>query len=503
MTHDSRSVRPGDLYAALPGATVHGAQFARAARESGAVAVLTDPAGVALMADGAPARGTHPGLPVLVAQRPREVMGTLAALVYGEPAGRLQTFGITGTNGKTTTAYLLDAGLRALGVRTGLIGTVETRVGDRWLSSARTTPEATDLHAVLAAMVEAGCAAVVMEVSSHALVQHRVDGVLFDVVAFTNLSQDHLDYHGDMEHYFAAKASLFTPQRARHAVVCTDDAWGQRLAGQMSGVPVTTLRRGSGADWAVRAGGAGRLVLSGEQADLTLPCHLPGDFNEVNTAMAAVLLLASGRSAQQVEVALAAPPHVPGRMEPVTRSGGAEPGDPRVVVDYAHTPEAVAAALAAIRPTTAGRLVVVLGAGGDRDHAKRAAMGAAAARYADDLVVTDDNPRGEDPADIRAALLAGARAQIRDDRDQPAGDERAPGPRGRTVFSSAEGRAAHIARAVSLARSRGNPSDNTVVVLGKGHENGQEIAGVLHPFEDRAAVQAALEGRRYEPGVAR
>ncbi|HET8768100.1 MAG TPA: Mur ligase family protein, partial [Pedococcus sp.] len=234
VTLDSREVCEGDLYAALPGATAHGAAYAAGAAELGAVAVLTDQAGAQVLDDaGVP-------LPRLVVEQPRSVVGAVASRVFGTTELPLTMYGITGTNGKTTTAYLLSSALRALGRRTGLIGTVETRIGDERVGSVRTTPEAPDLHALLAVMAERGLDTCVMEVSSHALAQHRVDGVVYDVALFTNLSQDHLDFHADMDDYFAAKASLFTPERARQALVCTDDAWGRRLA-DLATVPVRTI----------------------------------------------------------------------------------------------------------------------------------------------------------------------------------------------------------------------------------------------------------------------
>ncbi|MGV1008784.1 MAG: UDP-N-acetylmuramoyl-L-alanyl-D-glutamate--2,6-diaminopimelate ligase [Dermatophilaceae bacterium] len=473
ITHDSRALRSGDLYAALPGQHTHGATFVAQGRAAGAVAVLTDPAGHRMI------REHDADTPVLVAEAARAVLGEAAALVYGDPAGRLTTIGITGTNGKTTTAYLLEAGLRELGVATGLIGTVETRIGDERLRSAHTTPESTDLHAILAVMLERGTQAVVMEVSSHALAQHRVDGLVFDLALFTNLSQDHLDFHASMPDYFAAKAALFTAQRARRGVVCIDDEWGGRLA-ERAGIPLATVSSAAGvaADWQVTAGAWPRFTLAGQGGAIALRCHLPGTFNVVNTAMAAVALLELGYAVPAVTAALEPAPVVPGRMEQVP-SG---PQDPRCIVDYAHTPDAVEAALGALRPTTPGRLVVVLGAGGDRDRGKRAAMGAAAGRWADELVVTDDNPRSEDPQAIRAAVLAGASAAL-------VGH----------AHASTGSRAGDIARAVQLARELGRAGDNTVVVLGKGHESGQQIGEVVHPFDDREALVAALGGRPYQP----
>jgi UDP-N-acetylmuramoyl-L-alanyl-D-glutamate--2,6-diaminopimelate ligase len=483
VTLDSRSVLPGDLYAALPGFNVHGARFAGPAVAAGAAAVLTDPAGAEVVGREVAALE----VPLLVSADPRGRLGAIAAAVYGHPSDALTMVGITGTNGKTTTAYLVECALRAHGRRTGLIGTVETRIGDERIESVRTTPEATDLHALLAVMRERGADTCVMEVSSHALELHRVDGVVYDVALFTNLSQDHLDFHPTMDAYYAAKASLFTPERSRSAIVCVDDEWGRRLAHE-AGVPTTTLstdeaRTGPAADWRVegRADGAFTLHEAATGRRLELVSHLPGRFNVANTALAALALLRVGLDADEVEAAMGVPPSVPGRMEVVPPPGEGPPALPRCVVDFAHTPDAVDAALAALRPSTSGRLIAVHGAGGDRDRGKRPAMGAAAARRADVVVVTDDNPRSEDPAAIRNAVIEGAREAM------TAG--------GATAGEVIDGgsRASAIAAAVALATvGSGDAAADTVVVLGKGHEKGQEILGVKHPFDDRDAVRAAL-----------
>ena len=502
---DSRAIRPGDLYAALPGANVHGAGFVATAVSRGAAAVLTDPAGAAMLAL------SELSVPVLVVPDPRASLGLVAALVYGQASQQLTMLGITGTNGKTTTAYLLDSALRALGHVTGLIGTVETRIGETRIKSVRTTPESADLHALFAVMLERGVDTCSMEVSSHALALHRVDGVRFDVVAFTNLSQDHLDFHGSMESYYLAKASLFTPERAVRAVVCVDDEWGQRLVRDCN-VPVVSVSShpDAKADWQIHATGPGAsdFELVSDSGQLSLRSALPGDFNRVNTAVAALMLLAAGYPQDSIKKALATDPHVPGRMERVIAGGVASPEDaeqsrmPLAVVDFAHTPDAVAAALKALRHNNSGSLIVVLGAGGDRDAGKRDAMGAAAAAHADFVFVTDDNPRSEDPAAIRAAIMHGALAQDQSEaRPMPGrgwdggrvadqGSLRA-GPaacipavaRVREIGD----RAAAIRAAVTLAGA-----GDTVVVLGKGHESGQEIAGVVHPFDDRAELRAAL-----------
>jgi len=482
----SGTVRPGDLYAALPGQRVHGADFAGAARAAGAVAVLTDPAGAG--------RALATGLPVIVVEEPRARLGSLAAWLYGRPAERLLTLGVTGTNGKTTTTFLLDGALRRLGRRTGLVGTIELRVDTEVIPATGTTPEAPDLHALFAVMVEHGVDVCSMEISSHALAQHRVDGLTVDVAGFTNLSQDHLDYHHTMDEYFAAKSVLFTPQFAHRAVVCIDDGWGRRLAARLavSDVPVVTVgsRPPAGAaegaaaalaDWqvtstAVREGTTvARLrTPAGDALALSLP--LPGDFNVANGVLALAMLVEAGFGAHEAAIALAGAGPVPGRMERVSAAEpGAATGEPLAVVDYAHTPDAVSAALNALRQN-AKPLVVVLGAGGDRDRDKRPLMGGAAAAVADVVVVTDDNPRSEDPAAIRAAVLAGAR-------------ERAGGSGALVIEIS--GRRAAIAEAVSRAWS--SEGTGVVLVAGKGHEQGQDVAGTVHPFDDRAVLRQALD----------
>jgi UDP-N-acetylmuramoyl-L-alanyl-D-glutamate--2,6-diaminopimelate ligase len=395
--------------------------------------------------------------------------------VYGDPARDLLNVGVTGTNGKTTTSYLVESGLRAAGHRTGMIGTVETRIGDERVVSERTTPEAPEVHALLALMCERGVTACVIEVSSHALVYGRVDGIVFDVAGFTNLSRDHLDFHTDLEDYFAAKASLFTPDRSRRGVVVVDDEYGRRLASREGTVPVTTVStHGEDADWRVLsrepAAGLTRIVVEGGHGSrLALTSPIPGDFNIANTALALVLLIEAGVATDDAVRGVAECAGVPGRMERVPA-----PADgPLALVDYAHTPDAVETVLRALRNSTSGRLVVVIGAGGDRDADKRPMMGAAAARHADIVVVTDDNPRSEDPTAIRAAVLAGA-------HEVPAVD--------RAEIHEVAGRKAAIRAAVDMTTG---PSD-TIAVVGKGHERGQEAAGVVLPFDDRQVLAEML-----------
>ena len=467
VTLDSRRVHAGDLYAALPGAHTHGARFATMAQSAGAVAVLTDPCGVEIMS-------ADPGctLPALVVEDPRGVLGAISAWIYGQPAAGLTTTGVTGTNGKTTTSYLIDAALRAAGRSTGLIGTVATQIGDEVLPAVRTTPEAPDVHALLAVMRERGVSDVTMEVSSHALELGRVDGVRFDLAVFTNLTRDHLDFHGDMDTYFAAKAGLFTPARAGAGLVCIDDEWGRALVADAR-VPTTTYSVGAHADWTaedVRSAGHGASTFTAHGPVGAVPAGvgLPGLFNVANALAALAVAVAHGVDAHVAAQAIRECPGVPGRMERVRM------GQPFLaVVDYAHTPDAVSRAIVAARESLPGRVIVVLGCGGDRDQEKRGAMGAVAAQGADVVFVTDDNPRSEEPSAIRAAIMEGARRAASSDGAQlhEEGDRR---------------------RAITSAVQAAAPGD-CVLVLGKGHEQGQEVAGVVTPFDDRVVVREVLE----------
>lgn len=355
---DSRRIRPGDLYVGLPGAATHGARFAAVAVAAGAIAVLTDAAGGALAADA--------GVPVAIVEDPRVAMARIAADVYGRPAERTHLFGVTGTNGKTSTVFLLDAALTAVGLRVATIGTIGFRLGGAPLDAPRstiTTPEAPDLQALLSVMVEGGADAVTMEVSSHALALHRVDGMVFDVAAFTMLGHDHLEFHHTLEAYFEAKARLFTGGRCRVAVINTADPWGRTLADRVrsEGVSdlVTTL--GPDADYRVlhaepRPSGGSRVVLAHPGGELDFTTSMLGDFNVANAVTALAMVGARGGDLALAASGLAEA-HVPGRMQRVDL--GAEA--PHVVVDFAHTPQAVQAALAALPAT--GRHLAVLGAG--------------------------------------------------------------------------------------------------------------------------------------------
>ena len=477
VTLRAASVRPGDLFAALPGARAHGADFAAQAIAAGAAAVLTDPAG----ADRPEIR--HSRLPVLVHPDPREVLGPVSAAVYGEPTARLRVLGVTGTSGKTTVGHLLEAGLAAAGRASGLLGTVRTRVRvpghePRALPSAFTTPEAPDLQALFAVMVEAGVTDVAMEVSSHALALGRVGGTRFAAGAFTNLSQDHLDFHPTMADYFEAKARLLVGggagvEPARHGVVCIDDEWGRRLAARRpEAVTVSAADDGPHATWTVRdlaahPDGTQTFTAIGP-GGLAQPVTLalPGRYNVANALVALACLDADGIP-PQVTAEGFAQLSVPGRMQRV------DAGQPWLaVVDYAHKPAAVAALLDALRAQIKphARVLTVLGCGGDRDTGKRPLMGAAAAIRSDLLVITDDNPRSEDPAAIRRAMLDGA-------AHEPARGD---------VIEIGDRRSA-IVYAVRSAR----PGD-AVVIAGKGHETGQEVHGVKYPFDDADELVAAI-----------
>jgi UDP-N-acetylmuramoyl-L-alanyl-D-glutamate--2,6-diaminopimelate ligase len=465
ITLDSRSVEPGDLYVALSGARVHGAAFCADAVASGAVAVLTDPDGRA--------RAQASGVPVFVLADPRARLGEIACWLYGDPSSRLCLIGVTGTSGKTTSTYLIEAGLRAAGHLTGLVGGVELRVGPERLASALTTPEAPDLQGLFAVMAERGVTAAAMEVSSHSLALGRVAGTAFDVAVFTNLSQDHLDFHTDMEDYFRAKASLFMPPVI--GVVNIDDKYGRRLA-RSALVPVTTFSAAGAddADWRavdVRSGADGstfRLVgPGGIEADVSV--GLAGVFNVANAVGALVALVEAGIRLEDAVAGVAACPGVPGRLERVPAAGLGV----TAFVDYSHKPGAVEAVLRSLRPVTQGNLIIVLGCGGDRDKAKRPMMGAAAASLADVAILTSDNPRSEDPLAILAAMLGGVLSVPR-------------AQRGRVIIEP--DRAAAIGQAAALAA----PGD-VVVVAGKGHETGQYVGGAVLPFDDRRVTAEALE----------
>ena len=452
LHHDSRSVATGDGFVAIPGASVDGHDFVDGAIACGAAAVVVE-------------HEMAVDVPQLVVSDTRRALPMLAATVHGLPSKELTVVGITGTNGKTTVAHMVEAIATAARRKAGVVGTVGGRIGGEPIPLSRTTPEATDLQRLLRRMVDAGVDVVALEVSSHALVLGRADAVDFDVVAFTNLSQDHLDFHGSMEHYAAAKLRLFDPARARRAVVWIDDPVGADIAA-LTALDVTSVGRHANADVRGRVLG---LTGSGSVIEVTsawgsarIELPLAGGFNADNALVAVACALEIGIGLTEISEGLGRLGVVPGRFERVDRGQ-----DFTVVVDYAHTPDAVAAMVTSAGELTRGKVIVVVGAGGDRDAAKRPAMGAAAAT-ADVAVITSDNPRSEDPAAIIDAVVGGV-----------------PGDRAVRVEPD---RAKAIAVAIAQARA-----GDIVLILGKGHEQGQEAAGVVVPFDDRLAAAAALE----------
>ena len=492
VTLDSRAVQPGDLYAALPGTRTHGAAYSDQAVAAGAVAILTDP-------DGRD-RAARTGVPVFVVSNPRERLGDVSCWIYGDPSRRMTMIGVTGTSGKTTTSYLCEAGLRAAGHTTGLVGGVEIKIGKELVKASLTTPEAPDLQALLAVMAERGVTAAAMEVSSHSLALGRVAGTRYDVAVFTNLSQDHLDFHAGFEDYFRAKAKLFTPAYSAVGVVNVADRYGRRLVAEAA-VPVTTFcaDAGSGAypqaEWRaadVRCGADGSTFRvigpGGVEADASVA--LPGQFNVANALGAIVALVEAGVDLADAVEGVASCPGVPGRLQRVPLPpGGTSPRTPRVsagqpdaFVDYSHKPGAVEAVLTALRPVTSGELIVVLGCGGDRDRGKRPLMGAAAARLADVAIFTSDNPRSEDPLGILDEMLHGVLGVPH-------------GERARLIIEP--DRAAAIDLAVAMAGK-----GDVVLVAGKGHETGQYIGAVVLPFDDAEVTAAALARHAGQGGTA-
>lgn len=470
---DSTNLPEGGLFAALPGTRSHGASFAAG---TPAAAVLTDEQGFDILSE----KGLT--IPVIVVEDIRAVLGEVSAAIYGYPSTEMTIIGVTGTSGKTTTSYLIEAGLIATGAHVGLIGTTGTRINGEPVPTKLTTPEATTLQALFRRMRDKGVTHVVMEVSSHALSLGRVRGTEFDVAGFSNLSQDHLDFHSTMEEYFEAKALLFdkaSPMHAAKSVICIDDAWGKKMAARANNastcstngepadfqaVNIDSLATGSQTfDFVARGGAA---------VSVTVP--LPGRFNVANATLALALIDAAGADVTKAAAGIAAV-GVPGRMEKIDQGQ-----DFLAVVDYAHKPAAVAAVLDTVRAQVVGKLIAVVGAGGDRDAGKRPIMGAEAVRRADVVIITDDNPRSEDPALIREAVLEGAR--------QAQGE---PGREDVEIFEIGD---RHQAIDAAIAKAT---AGDAVVVAGKGHEVGQLINGVNHHFDDREEVRRALADNGY------
>jgi UDP-N-acetylmuramoyl-L-alanyl-D-glutamate--2,6-diaminopimelate ligase len=452
LAYDTRQVAPGTLFFCVPGFTRDGHEFAPEAIARGAVALVVQ-------------RQLELGVPEVLVEDVRAAMAPAAAAFYGDPTSRLVTAGVTGTNGKTTTAFLLRALLEAEGRPTGLLGTVLSVIGGVEHEVVRTTPEAIDLQRTFSKMLEAGDAAVSMEVSSHALKLHRADAIHFDVAVFTNLTQDHLDFHGTMDDYFASKRRLFTDPGATAAVINVDDPYGRRLAGELADPITFALEREASyraTDVQTELVGS-RLTVLGPDGELELSSPLRGRFNVYNVLGSFAAARALGVASETAVGAIAGAGSVPGRFEPVD-----EGQDFAVLVDYAHTPDSLENVLRAARSLTRGRVHVVFGCGGDRDRGKRPLMGEIARRLADRVIVTSDNPRSEDPEAIIAEILAGA---------------------GPDVSHTADRRAA-IAEALS-----GAEAGDVVLIAGKGHEQGQEFAeGYKIPFDDCAVAREVLRG---------
>lgn len=478
VTLGTADLHPGDLFVGIRGANSHGASYAAAAREGGAVAVVTDAAGAELAADA--------GLPILIVDDPRAALGELAAWVYRTAESSALLFGTTGTNGKTSTSYLLEAVMRQLGLVTGLSSTAERHIAELTVVSRLTTPEASEMHALLARMREAGVRAVAVEVSAQAMSRRRVDGLVFDVVGFTNLSHDHLDDYADMEEYFQAKLALFDPEHAKRGVVCLDTAWGARVVAE-SRIPVTTIAtvgHASAADldsaqWVVEVldqnaahtefrltGPDGRSLVTREP--------LIGWHMAANAALAIVMLVEAGFELEAIGAALEGRDgepdgiraYLPGRTERVSGDRG-----PSVYVDFGHSPDAFENTLAAVRQFTTGRTIMVFGADGDRDATKRHEMARVAAEGSDILVITDHHPRFEDPTSIRKTLLEGAGLA----EHQP-----------ESIFEVSPPEMA-IRKAVSLARE-----GDSILWAGPGHQDYRDIRGVRTPYSARDEARAAL-----------
>jgi UDP-N-acetylmuramoyl-L-alanyl-D-glutamate--2,6-diaminopimelate ligase len=466
LAYDSRRVGPGTLFFCFPGEKADGHDFAAGAVEAGAVALVVE-------------RELDVDVPQVVVGDARAAMAPLAARFFGDPTGELRVVGVTGTNGKTTTAFLIREILEGAGVSTGLLGTVKQVVGGVEESVERTTPEAIELQATFRRMLAAGDAACAMEVSSHAMSLRRADAIHWEVALFTNLTQDHLDFHAGMEDYFLAKRKLFEGEVGTR-IVNVDDPYGRRLAAEfecvtfsVEGADADYMARGvtfdaSGAHFTVTLGSMGRKVDSESTnrpigGEVEVWTGLPGHFNVANALGAFAAAEALGVEAETAAAGLARAARVPGRFEPIDEGQGFS-----VLVDYAHTPDSLENVLRAARRLTEGRVISVFGAGGDRDRDKRPKMGRAGAELSDLAIVTSDNPRSEDPEAIVAEVVAGAgeAAEVEVEVDRRA--------------------------AIALALRQAEPGD-TVVIAGKGHEQGQEFeAGRKIPFDDREVAREEL-----------
>ena len=466
ITVDSNDVIQGDLFVALPGANSHGSKFIDSAVANGAIAVLTDMSA-----------NVHADIPVLRVNDPRLWVGVIADKFYRNPSSAINVFGITGTNGKTTTSYLLQQIWDFNNRNSGLIGTIETRIGDEIFPNKRTTPEAPELQSIFAIMRERHNLNVVMEVSSHALSLNRVEGTKFSVVAFTNLSHDHLDFHETMENYFQAKSRLFKYGFSEKAIINIDDSWGKRLFEETEIEKLSISTHDQKANWKIIDSSLAdpsspsksvvELTIAGPGGILlSIATPLIGDYNSANVLMALALAVESGIDPLSAANALSNAKGAPGRMESI------ELGQRfTAVIDYAHSPDAVSAALKAVRSSTKGRIIAVLGCGGDRDAAKRPLMGQALISGADLAIFTSDNPRSEDPLSILNQMHEGMKLT--------------------------ENHFVIVDRSEAIKFAIENAVEgDCVLVLGKGHETGQEIKGKISPFDDRVELKNAIRSAK-------
>ena len=471
ISMNTGDLRPGDLFVAMPGIKTHGANFATKALELGAVAIITDATGKELIG--------VTEVPVLILEEPRKRLGELAAFVYGNTPGNVPTlFATTGTNGKTSTTYLLDAILRQIGRTTGLTSTAERHIAGEVIVSRLTTPESTEMQALIARMRERGVTDIAVEVSAQALTQLRVDGLHFDVAGFTNLSHDHFDDYGGFEPYLKAKAELFTLKRSKQAVVCLDTEYGKRIV-ELSEVPVTTIssHKGIDSDWKVEVleelpGLTKFTVTSPSGESLTSSIPIIGSHMGANAGLAIVMAVTAGHSLEAIKSAIkdGIDAYLPGRTELISPAGA-----PAVYVDFGHSPDAFLNTLAAVRKVTTGKVLMLFGADGDRDPSKREDMAKVAAAGCDILVITDHHPRFEDPASIRKTLFEAAKA-LRPELE---------------ILEVSPPEAA-IRAAVKLVE----PGDS-ILWAGPGHQDYRDIEGVRTPYSARAEARAALKELGY------
>ena len=452
---NAQKVMPGDLFIAFAGANAHGISYLEQAISNGAVAVLSD-------------KKIEASIPSFIHPKPREIVGAISAWLYGHPFESLKAVGITGTNGKTTTANLVKQIWQLNSIKSGLVGTLGVEIADEKLESARTTPEADDLQAIAAAMVEQGCKNLVMEVSSHAIDQGRIKGAKYEVVAFSNLTQDHLDYHLSMENYFQAKANLFTTEYAKAAVINIDDSYGKKLSKQVKIPVVTVSRKESTADlYLAKAeikNGLYQVEIKSKSGErLSENFALLGDYNLDNLLLAVAIVSSAGLSLDKIASTISKLQSVPGRLESINAGQKFT-----ALVDYAHTPDAVERVISTVKSATSGKIIGVLGCGGDRDASKRSLMGQALFNGCDLAIFTSDNPRSESAEAILKQMAAGIDL----------------GKKGLVEID----RKSAIDLAVKNAQS-----GDVVLLMGKGHESGQEVNSVVTPFDDRVELAESIK----------